>query len=87
MAGTTYAEGQRLIALILLIAIAYSCAILSGRQSRKMGVQKYLGRLQELKRSSRDHSTFWLGLYGQLWVGAFLGVGGFGYWVNAIETE
>lgn len=67
---STYTEGQRLIALILLIAIAYTCAILSGRQSRKLGMQKYLGRLQELKRSSRRHSTFWLGLYGQLWVGA-----------------
>lgn len=67
---STYAGGQRLIALILLIAIAYTCAILTGRQSRKMGVQKYLCRLQELKRSPRRHSTFWLGLYGQLWIGA-----------------
>jgi hypothetical protein len=67
---STYVEGQRLITLILLIAIAYTCAILTGRQSRKLGVQKYLGRLQELKRSSRRHSTFWLGLYGQLWIGA-----------------
>lgn len=67
---STYASRQRLIALILLIAIAYSCAILTGRKSRKMGVQKYLGRLQELKRSSRRHSAFWVGLYGYLWVGA-----------------
>jgi hypothetical protein len=67
---STHVEGQRLIALILLIAIAYSCAILTGRQSRKLGVQKYLGRLQELKRSSRRHSAFWIGLYGQLWIGA-----------------
>jgi hypothetical protein len=67
---STYADGQRLIALILLIAIAYICAVLTGRQSRQLGVQKYLGRLQELKRSSRRHSTFWIGLYGQLWIGA-----------------
>lgn len=67
---STYAEGQRLVALILLITIAYTCAILTGRQSGKMGVQKYLGRLQELKRSSRRHSAFWVGLYGCLWVGA-----------------
>lgn len=63
---STYAQGQRLIALILLIAIAYSCATLTGRKSRKMGVQKYLGRLQQLKRSTRRHSAFWLGLYGYL---------------------
>jgi hypothetical protein len=67
---STYVEGQRLIALILLIAIAYTCAILTGRQSRQLGVQKYLGRLPESKRSSRRHSAFWLGLYGQLWIGA-----------------
>nr|WP_322658912.1 hypothetical protein [Dendronalium sp. ChiSLP03b] len=35
-----------------------------------MGLQKYVGRLQELKRSSRQHSSFWIGLYGLLWVGA-----------------
>lgn len=45
------------MALILLIAIAYTCAILTGRQSRKMGLQKYLCRLQELKRSSRRHNA------------------------------
>jgi len=66
----TYASEQRLIALILLIAIAYSCAILAGRKTRSLGLQKYVGRLQELQRTSRRHSTFWVGLYGQLWVGA-----------------
>ncbi|WP_243146620.1 hypothetical protein [Scytonema sp. UIC 10036] len=43
-------NGQRLIALILLIAIAYTCAILAGRNSRSLGFQKYVGRLKELKR-------------------------------------
>lgn len=37
-----------------------------------MGLQKYVGRLQELHRLSRRHSAFWVGLYGHLWVGAFL---------------
>ncbi len=67
---STHADGQRLMALILLIAIAYSCAILAGRNWRQMGLQKYVGRLNELKRVHRRHSTFWLGLYGHLWVGA-----------------
>jgi len=67
---STYAHGQRLIALILLIAIAYTCAILAGRNSRSLGLQKYIGRLKELKRLQRRHSAFWIGLYGQLWVGA-----------------
>ncbi|WP_223280362.1 IS4 family transposase [Nostoc sp. PA-18-2419] len=67
---STYATGQRLIALILLIAIAYTIAVLAGRKSRKMGLQQYIGRIQELKRYTRRHSTFWIGLYGCLWVGA-----------------
>lgn len=58
------------IALILLIAIAYSCVILTGRNCRGRGLQKYVGRLQELKRIYRRHSAFWIGLYGCLWIGA-----------------
>jgi hypothetical protein len=67
---STHADGQRLMALILLIAIAYSCAVLAGRNWRQMGLQKYVGRLQLLKRMQRRHSAFWVGLYGCLWVGA-----------------
>jgi hypothetical protein len=67
---STHAGGQRLIALILLIAIAYTCSILAGRNSCQMGLQKYVGRLKELKRLHRRHIAFWIGLYGQLWVGA-----------------
>lgn len=67
---STHADDQRLIALILLIAIAYTCAILVDQNSRNLGLQKYVGRLKELKRYVHRHSTFWIGLYGQLWVGA-----------------
>jgi hypothetical protein len=67
---STFADGQRLIALILLIAIAYTCAILAGRNSCSSGIQKYVGRLKELRRLHRRHSAFWIGLYGSLWVGA-----------------
>jgi len=67
---STHALGQRLMSLILLIAIAYSCAVLAGRNWRSMGLQKYIGRLQQLKRIQHRHSAFWLGLSGHLWVGA-----------------
>lgn len=67
---STHADGQRLMALILLISIAYTCAVIAGRKVQKMGLQKYVGRLQELKRYARRHSTFWIGLYGCLWIGA-----------------
>ncbi|HLO48337.1 MAG TPA: IS4 family transposase, partial [Kamptonema sp.] len=52
----------------LLIALAYSCAILQGRKFKLKGIQKYIGRLIESRRSQRRHSSFWIGLYGQLWV-------------------
>lgn len=67
---STYTKKERLIAVILLIAIAYTCAVLVGRQYRNMGLQKYVGRLKELQRLPRRHSAFWVGLYGCLWVGA-----------------
>jgi hypothetical protein len=67
---SSHASEHRLIALILLIAIAYSCAVKAGRNCKQMGLQKYVARLQELRRVPQRHSTFWLGLYGQLWVGA-----------------
>ncbi len=51
-----------------MITIAYSCAIFRGRKLKAMGVQNYICRLREADRLPRRHSTFWVGLYGQLWV-------------------
>jgi hypothetical protein len=56
---------ERLKCLVLLIALAYSCAILRDRQIKRMGVHKYVGRLKESGRTVRRHSSFWIGLYGQ----------------------
>jgi hypothetical protein len=64
----SHANNQRLKSLILLIAIAYSCAILQGKKIKNMGIKKYVGRLTECGRSIRRHSSFWIGLYGQCWV-------------------
>ena len=64
----TQASEQRLNNLILLITLAYSCAILQGQQIKRKGIQKYVGRLKEQRRSLRRHSSFWIGLYGQSWV-------------------
>jgi hypothetical protein len=33
-----------------------------------MGIQKYVGRVQELGSSVRRPSNFWIGLYGEFWV-------------------
>jgi hypothetical protein len=61
---------ERLKSLVLLIATAYSCAILRGRQIKRMGVHKYVGRIQESGRTVCRHSSFWIGLYGQFLVTA-----------------
>jgi hypothetical protein len=59
---------DRLKSLVLLIASAYTCAIIQGRTIKQMGIQKYVGRVQELGRAVRRHSSFWIGLYGECWV-------------------
>jgi hypothetical protein len=64
------ASVERLTSLVLLIALAYTCAGLRGQSIKSKGQQKYIGRLKELKRIQRRHSNFWIGLYGQMWIAA-----------------
>ncbi|MCC5609893.1 IS4 family transposase [Nostoc sp. CHAB 5834] len=64
----TNVSGQRLISLILLISLAYTAATISGQKIKRMGVQKYVGRIKESKRIVRRHSSFYIGLYGHNWV-------------------
>lgn len=64
----SHANNQRLTALILLIAIAYTSAILQGEIIKNRGLQKYVGRIMAAKRTTRRHSSFWLGLSGRSWV-------------------
>ncbi len=61
---------ERLTSLVLLIALAYTCAGLRGQAIKSSGQQKYIGRLKELNRMTRRHSNFWIGLYGQMWMAA-----------------
>ncbi|BAU65339.1 putative transposase [Stanieria sp. NIES-3757] len=63
-----HGNDQRLLALVLLIAIAYTCAIKRGKQIKSMGIQKYICRLKSARRTTRRHSNFWIGLYGGLWI-------------------
>jgi hypothetical protein len=64
------ASVERLINLVLLVAIAYTCAGLQGQVIKSKGQQKYIGRLKELTRLQQRHSNFWIGLYGQMWIAA-----------------
>ncbi len=54
--------------MILLIAIAYTTATMQGKKMKQMGIQKYIGRVKEERRTERRHSSFYIGLYGQTWV-------------------
>ncbi len=62
------ASTRRLKNLILLIAIAYTISALKGKLIKHLGFQKYISRLKEVKRQSRRHSNFWIGMYGDLWI-------------------
>lgn len=63
----TKVNKTRFLALILLIAIAYSWATLQGRRMKTLGIEVYAGRIKEHKDKTPRHSEFSLGLYGQRW--------------------
>jgi len=64
----TNVEGDRLVLLILLIAIAYTATTIVGREVSAKRVEKYVGRVAEKDREERRHSYFYIGLYAQSWV-------------------
>ena len=66
----TWVNETRFLALVLLVAIAYSLATFHGESIQKKGVRSYVCRKLESHRSVERHSHFWIGLYGQLWVNA-----------------
>jgi hypothetical protein len=66
----TWVNKTRFLALVLLVAIAYSLATFHGESIKKMGVRSYVCRKPESNRKVERHSHFWIGLYGQLWVHA-----------------
>jgi hypothetical protein len=62
---------DRLIKLILLIALAMTSAWLQGKKTSLQGQHKYVCRPTEKCRTRRRHSNFWIGLYGESWLAAF----------------
>jgi hypothetical protein len=46
--------------VVAKIAIAYSLATIRGRRIRKKRVQRYVGCVQEPKRTQQRHSLFWI---------------------------
>lgn len=65
-----HANAQRLSALVLLVAIAYTTTVEQGAKMRRKQVERYVARPKEPKRAQQRHSCFWIGLYGQLWIEA-----------------
>ena len=64
--GTGLRE-ERLIEMILLMAIAYTSAIFQGTEIQKKQVQKYVSRRKETSKKYRRRSTFGMGQAGYQW--------------------
>ncbi|MGL6341674.1 MAG: IS4 family transposase [Waterburya sp.] len=64
----TKVTGDRLISLLILISIAYTVSTFSGQKIKSTGIQKYIGRVKESKRTFSRHSNFYIGLYGYSWL-------------------
>lgn len=63
----TLVNSKRFLALVLVIAIAYSLATCQGLLLKELGVQVYATRLQAHKSQHPRHSDFGIGLYGYVW--------------------
>ncbi len=61
-------QGQRLMALILLITLAYTSAIIQGTAIKKKGSQKYVSRPKEPSRKYPRRSSFGSGLDSEQWL-------------------
>ena len=65
---STGVSGNRLIALIILMTLAYTTALMSGEKIKNKRVIKYVGRVKEKSRTQRRHSSFYMGMHGYAWV-------------------
>jgi hypothetical protein len=65
------ASPQRLVRLVLLIALAMTIAWLQAEKTNILGKSSYICRRKETGRTRRRHSNFWIGLYGHNWIVAF----------------
>ena len=61
-------KGNRLIALLLVLTLAYGAATFVGQKVRQRGVAHYIARPSQSPRSRPRHSHFYTGLYAYGWV-------------------
>lgn len=64
----TKVNNRRFLALMLLIAMAYSLATVHGQQMRHLRIDHYAGRLHDHQDKTPRHSDFSVSLYGQRWL-------------------
>jgi hypothetical protein len=64
----TQVTGERLIALILLLALAYCYSTFSGVRIKRKAVAKYVARPLKSQRTRRRSSSFSIGLNGFNWL-------------------
>ena len=63
----TRVEGKRFMTMVLLIAIAYTCATTQGQRLKQKALQKYIARPEAIGRTHRRHSAFHIGLTAYRW--------------------
>jgi hypothetical protein len=61
------ATGDRLVAIVILIAIAYTTAALQGQQFKRQGLQRYIARPESIASTQQRHSAFRIGLSAYRW--------------------
>ena len=61
-------KGKRLMTIILLIAVAYSNAVMQGTTLKIKSVKKYIIRPKKSKKKYQRRTTFGSGLDSQQWV-------------------
>ncbi|WPF87251.1 IS4 family transposase [Cyanobacterium aponinum AL20118] len=61
---STKVEGDRLIALLIIITLAYSWSTFSGEEIKRKGISEYLVRPKEKGRSDKRYSDFSIGFNG-----------------------
>ena len=64
----TRVEGRRFMTLVLLIAIAYTCATTQGQRLKQKALQKYIARPETQGLNQKRHSAFRVGLTAYRWV-------------------
>ncbi|MEL6261407.1 MAG: IS4 family transposase [Cyanobacteria bacterium J06626_6] len=62
------AQGKRFLAIVLLIAIAYTCVTSQGQTLKQKALQKYIARPERYDQPYRRHSAFHVGLAAHRWV-------------------